>query len=150
MNEESIQLRIGAIFHHKRFKFANGKFGVKFIILLNEPKISHENCIFAKTTTQQKWRRRETGCQEDNLSFFIDKYKESFSEDIWIQLHKLYPFTAESVLQDSINSNLEFKGLLSDITITQLKNCIIRIKKDVSAEHLKQIIDSYNRRYKKG
>jgi len=148
MNNQDILLRIGSIFHHKKFIFRNGEVGSKYLVLLSEPDPKTEFYLFAKTTSQQKEKSKEPGCQQESSAFFIYGGKEYFPGDTWVQLHELFKFEAVSILNDSFKKNLEHKGFLSDVTICQLKNCA-KIVKDIEEENKELIIKSYYKRYPK-
>jgi len=119
-------LQKGSIYFHDKFKFKNGAEGEKLLIQLNNPKGS-EPYLFCKTTAIESGKPLTPGCHPGISLFFIPKGQEWFRENTWLQLFEIYPFDAASVLRDSWKKCLVEKGILRDLTIRQLMNCIRRI-----------------------
>jgi hypothetical protein len=119
-------LQKGSIFFHTKFKFKNGTEGEKLLVQLNNPKKS-EPYLFCKTTSKENGKPLTPGCHHKISLFFIPKEQESLKENTWLQLFEIYPFDAASVIRDSWDKCLVEKGIIKDLTIRQLMNCIKRI-----------------------
>lgn len=128
----------GEIFFHKNLLFKNGETGEKYLVLMNTPT-KQDKYVFCKTTTQQKTKSKNPGCNPGELVFFIPAQKDWFPKDTWIQLHEYYQFHAVEAIQDYWDHNLLEKGVLQDLTIRQLVNCVKRLE-DVEEESLELIL----------
>lgn len=151
MGEGAKELRFGALYHHKRFRYDDGEVGIKYILLLTElGKIGTDDYyIFVKTTTQENTRKKSPPCDPRNLTFFVQSDGICPTKDIWVQFHQLYRFTAGSVLEDCFCGDLEFKCLFNEKDTRALKNCLIKAKAFIPSLDYKAIMDSFDRRFPK-
>jgi len=121
-------LQKGSIFFHTKLKFKNGTEEEKLLVQLNNPNPKKsEPYLFCKTTSKENGKPLKPGCHPKISLFFIPKRQESFKENTWLQLYEIYAFDAASVLRDSWNKCLLEKGVIKDLTIRQLMNCIKQI-----------------------
>ncbi len=148
MSDSFESLRIGAIYYHTNFVFKNGGTSDKLLIQLNEPS-DNEPYIFVITTSQEEYRLKEEGCQEYSSEFFINANKDFFNVPTWIELYRPVTFDAGEVTDALFKTKLmKCIGILSDKTITELKNCVKRLPIiEIFIKNL--IIESYNNRFGK-
>ena len=132
-------MRKGEIYSHKNFKFKNGEYSKKLLVLLYVPSKGSKPYLFCLTTSQSKGKSFKEGCQPDQSLFFIPQDKEFFKEDTWLQLFAIYPMETKSVLSDCMTNYMERKDELQDLTIRQLMNCIKK-SKDVEEEYAELIL----------
>jgi hypothetical protein len=129
----------GTILFHEEFRFTNGEFGEKLLIILNTPDPNVEPYLLCRVTSKENKKPKKFGCQEDISVFFLPANHDFFERDTWIQLYEVFPFDATTLLQDHFNRQLSVLGKLKDLTIRQLMNCIRKIK-DISVIHKKMIL----------
>lgn len=130
----------GDIYSHKNFRFKNGEFASKLLVLLYiPPERKIRPFLFCLTTSQTKRRSLKEGCQPNWSEFFIPKNKEFFKENTWLQLHAIYPMEKTSVIQDCMTSYMKKEGALQGLTIRQILNCIKK-SKDVEQEYAEWIL----------
>lgn len=151
MGEGAKELRFGALYHHKKFEFADGEVGIKYILLLTEPeKIGAKDYyIFVKTTTQEDDRKKSPPCDPGRQTFFVKSDGVCPTTDIWVQFHELYRFTAESVLSDCFSGDLDFKCMFNENNTRALKNCLVKGKSYIARDDYNAIIGSFYRRFPK-
>lgn len=130
-------LQRGAILYHTNFKFKNGDTGKKLLILLNNPKIN-KPYLFVKTTSQDKNKSREGGCNIKLGLFYIPASTSYFDKDTWVQLYELYEFNVASVVKDNFDGHLNIVNQLSEQLFNEVKNCI-KVIPDISTYHKKLI-----------
>jgi hypothetical protein len=150
--------RIGSIFFHTRFEFHDGGVDEKLLILMNTPE-RKEVYIFTTVTSQEliyskkgpvagNVRLKKKGCQPGPLEFFIPANDDFFYKDTWIQLYppELNRANKEEVANAIFNTKvMQHKGFLSDNNIAELKNCIKKLKNDISTENFDSIIAGYKK-----
>jgi len=143
MNGEERQLRIGAIYHHRKWKFENGEERPKFFVVLGEPDEDYDNFILALTTSNPDWKSYKPGCQPSVGVFFVETGElEKLKRDTWVQLAGLREFETRSVIQDSVNKDLEFVEFMPDNKVGELVNCV-KIVDDVSRTHKNRVRNTY-------
>ena len=118
----------------------NGNIGKKYIVVLNEP-VGDESYVVAKTTSNLRDRSFSIGCNPAPSVFFIPaKNEKSFPVDTLIQLSDLYEFSKAEFLKGSLTDReIEYQSDLANITVSQLINCIRKLKDDISENHFKLI-----------
>ena len=129
----------GSILFHSRFKFENGELGEKLIIILNDPDPSKEPFLTCRVTSKEKNKPREFGCHAERSLFFLPARRDFFEKDTWIQLFKIFPFEASSLLKDHFNGALEVIGELQRSTLQQLMSCIRSIQ-DIEKRYKEMIL----------
>jgi hypothetical protein len=60
--------------------------------------------------------------------------------DTLVQLTDIYEFDAGALIRDGINRFLFHKGTLSQLTVTQIINCLKKLKEDISVKHFEMIM----------
>lgn len=135
-------MKCGEIYFHKRFRFKDGEVGEKLFVVLFAPdhKVKSRYLI-CTTTTQQKKKSKNPGCQCQQALFFIPAGQEWFYEDTWIQLGSIYSYDAPTVLNDCITKEMELKSQLKEKTFREIVNCI-RISNDVEQEYQDDILNN--------
>jgi len=124
----------GEIYFSSDFKFSDGNRGRKLFIVLNDPKPG-EPYIVVKTTTTRPLKPYRELCNPDLRIFFIRAGYESFPEDTFIQLHEYFSFTNNDFLDGHFDHTMKQKGIISSLCITQIINCIRRIRHDVPQQY---------------
>ena len=146
MSRYERQFRIGALYHHNKWRFENGSEGRKFFVVLGEPDEKWENYILAKTTSVSKRKGHKPGCQPTLSEFLIPCGElENLSKDTWIQLAGLKEAEKQTIIDDNLNRDLKFIEFLPDDMVGQLVNCVKQLKKDISQVHKEQIKNTYKR-----
>jgi hypothetical protein len=134
----------GSILFHKNFQFKNGAVGRKLLVVLNNPNINKgEEYLTSRTTTSEKGKKLEYGCNHELSYFFLPAKHDFFEKNTWIQLHEIFPFDAKTLLDDKYKGELEVLGELDQIVIRQLMNCIKKIK-DIEIKYKKMILKDKN------
>jgi hypothetical protein len=126
----------GDIYFHKSFKFKDGTTGEKLFVILNEPY------RVVMTTSKLKKENLKEGCNPQTRGFFVQSKKDVFDLDTLIQLTDIYEFDAGALIRDGINRFLFHKGTLSQLTVTQIINCLKKLKEDISVKHFEMIMRS--------
>lgn len=130
----------GAVFHHSQFPFHDGEIGDKYFVVLNDPE-TDETYVVAKTTSNLRNRAYATGCNPKFGVFYISQGTEkTFLIDTLIQLVELYEFSQKEVLEAHLkHKTITFRDDLTVTTVSQLINCIRKLKDDISEYHFKLI-----------
>ena len=137
-----MKLKAGCILFDTQFKFQDNEIGEKLIVLLNSPK-KKEPYLFCRTTSQEKppfRKKMPLGCQRQSEYFFI-KSNQLFPKDTWLQLHTIFEYSQQQLLQKHFNRIVELKNNLDEIFLRQIKNCIKK-SEDISAKHMKMILNT--------
>ena len=133
----------GDIYFHKSFKFKDGTTGEKLFVILNEPELTrNEPYLVVETTSKFKKENLKEGCNPQARGFFVQSKKDVFDLDTLIQLTDIYEFDAGALIRDGINRFLFHKGTLSKLTVTQIINCLKKLKEDISVKHFDMIMRS--------
>ena len=113
----------GSILHDKNFQFKDGEIGNKLLIVLNDG--ANYPYIIVKTTSKQKTKGKDEGCQlNDNPpNFFLPKGSCSFELDTWAELIEFYEFDVNQVFTKKLNKTLELKNSLPKTILKDLLNC---------------------------
>lgn len=87
----------GNILHDKSFQFKDGEIGNKLLIVLNDG--TNYPYIIVKTTSKQKTKGKDEGCQLNDKppNFFLPKGSCSFELDTWAELIEFYEFDVNQV-----------------------------------------------------
>ncbi len=130
----------GAVFHHSQFPFHDGEIGDKYFVVLNDPA-ADEPYVVAKTTSNLRNRAYANGCNPKFGVFYISQGTErTFPVDTLIQLVELYEFSRKEVLEAHLqHKTITFRNDLTATTVSQLINCIRKLKDDISEYHFKLI-----------
>jgi hypothetical protein len=133
-------LEKGTILFHEKFRFKNGEIGEKLLLVLNTPDLKkRELYLLCRVTSQESNKPKTFGCHEELSLFFLPAKQDFFEKDTWIQLHEIFPFGANTLLQDHYDKQLTALGKLKDLTIRQLMNCIRKVR-DISMGYKKMIL----------
>lgn len=131
-------MKRGTILYHSNFRFSNGEYGRKFLIILNNQQGTGP-FLMAKVTSQAKNKPRTPGCNPKESLFFIEGGKTWFSQDTWVQLYEIYPFIAVEVLKDHFEGHLEIMHELPNQIANEIKNCVGQLC-DISVKYQKMIL----------
>ena len=134
-------LEKGEIFFHRDFRFDDGGSARKLLVLLNTPRDRKEPFLFCKTTSNDRKKNFQVGCQAEKGMFYVPKDTDFFDKNTWLELYYIAAFDAASVIEDSFNKFLTKKGKLKDLTIRQIVNCI-RKGKLTEAKYKEMILNS--------
>jgi len=130
----------GAVYYHPQFKFHDNETGVKRFVILNEPR-GDEPFLVAKTTTNLRNRQHAIGCNPAQRVFYVPSGNEMpFPLDTLVQLGELYEFSTADLMRASLQDKiLEHKGELSALTMSQLVNCLKKLKNDIPEAYFQMI-----------
>jgi len=122
----------GAVYYHSQFKFHDGQIGQKILVVLNEP-INDEPILIVKTTSNLRGNKYIIGCNPNKGVFFLPAHQVSFFElDTVIQLLDIYEATPQEFLQAHLQEKtLTQLGQLSTLCLSQIMNCIKKLKEDI-------------------
>jgi len=132
----------GDVYLHLNFPYSDGTYGKKYFVTIFEPEeSSKEPYLVLKTTSKLKGRSFNIGCNERSQVFYIPaKNINVFPENTLIQLQEIFEFSSEEFLKGSLTDRtIEYKDTLQEITNSQLKNCIKKLKEDISVSHYEMI-----------
>ncbi len=109
----------GTILHDQKFLFTDGTTGNKLIILLTS-QVDGYFYIAAKTTSREKYKKKNSGCQHKDAhpNFFIPRGTSSFPIDTWVSLSEFYDLKSKELLQRHFTGDIKTIGDL-DINLTK-------------------------------
>lgn len=130
----------GDIYLHSEFKFSDGTIGRKYFVILYEPDSDESPYLVIKTTSKISGTFK-IGCNEKRKAFFIPKNNNPvFPADTLLQLHEIFEISTAEFLKGCITEQvIDHKGVLANVTISELINCIKKLKEDISEEHFELI-----------
>lgn len=133
------QIRQGAVFFFKDFEFKDGETGDKLIVVLNKEYDPKKDLIICKTTSRQKFRNFQQGCNKKFNYFCFFKNQTPFKKHTWLLLDDLYSIEASKFLNARFQKKLNKIG---DIEFSLLKGLIKCIKslEDIEEIFLREII----------
>ena len=113
----------GSILHDKNFRFSDGEIGNKLLIVLNDGKTAPY--IIIKTTSKQKSKGRDEGCQLNDKppNFFLPKDSCSFEKDTWAELNEFFEFDFNTIFRKKLAKTLEHLDTLPTNTLKDLLSC---------------------------
>lgn len=113
----------GSILHDKNFRFSDGEIGSKLLIVLNDGKTAPY--IIIKTTSKQKSKGRDEGCQLNDKppNFFLPKNSSSFEKDTWAELNEFFEFDFNAIFKKKLAKTLEHLDTLPTHIIKDLLRC---------------------------
>ena len=127
---------LGEILCHESFQFSDGARGKKLVVVLNAPD-PHDPCIVVKTTSKSKrYSGVQPGCNVNKKVFFLpDNGKEILRGDSYIQLEETFELSCNDMMVSVLKKELSSIGRLSDLTVRQVKNCLKKLRLDISQRH---------------
>jgi hypothetical protein len=126
----------GDVLYHSNFKFTNGSYGKKLLIVLNKSEISTD-CLVLKTTSQStRYQNVKTGCNPEKQVFYIPKVWQHFDLDTYIQLPQIFAIPTNQLIKNGMNKFIQLQFTLEENCFRQLLNCLKRyFKDDIATEH---------------
>lgn len=116
-------MNIGDIVYDSDFEFSDGGHGDKLYVIMSKPAMN-EFVFLVLTTSQEKKRPKDLGCQIARKEFFIKAGKE-FPKDTWLTLWRKPIFIPTHMLQDRIDAGkCAVKGTLTQNRVNEIRNCI--------------------------
>lgn len=117
----------GTILHDQQFPFSDGTKGNKLVILLTSLADSYFY-IGAKTTSKDKHKGKNTGCQHKDIypNFFIPKGTSSFPINTWVSLDEFYEFKHTELIQRHFSGEIKTIGTLDNNLTIKLLNCALQ------------------------
>lgn len=88
----------GTVLFHEKFKFPDGEYGEKLLIILNTPS-NTEPYLVCKTTSKCKYCITKEGCHSDKGIYHIKADRDGFKRDTWVQLSLIMELTQEELLK---------------------------------------------------
>jgi hypothetical protein len=124
----------GDVYLHSNFHFSDGTFGKKYFVILFEPDSEKEPYLVVKTTSNLRNKVYNIGCNEKSKIFYIpSRNTKIFPIDTLIQLDEIFAFSKEEFLKGSLQERIiEYKDKLDTLILSQLINCIKKLKEDIS------------------
>lgn len=113
----------GSILYDTSFIFKDGEIGKKLLIILNDG--SNYPYIIVKTTSKQKRKGKDEGCQLNDKppNFFFPKGSCSFELDTWAELIEFYEFNVNDIFTKRLNKTLELKDSIPKNLLRDFLNC---------------------------
>lgn len=113
----------GSILHDTNFIFKDGEIGNKLLIVLSDGL--NYPYVIVKTTSKQREKGRDAGCQLNDKppNFFFPKGSCSFKLDTWADLIEFYEFEVNEIFAKRLNKTLELKDSLPRNILRDLLNC---------------------------
>jgi len=132
----------GDVYFHTKFKFLDGTFGEKLLIVLNKTDVVTE-CLVLKTTKNPKrYTNAKPGCNPELKCFFIPKEWQCFNVDTYVQLPQIFSIPISELISGGINKIIEKKFTLNEDCFRVLRNCLRKnFKKDISPHYWKLIFN---------
>jgi hypothetical protein len=126
----------GDVYFYSNFKFSDGEYGSKLIIILNKTE-NETLCLALKTTSKEhRYKGAIKGCNPHLRVFFIPQDWQRFDLDTYVQLPQIFPLPISKFLQDGMNKFIELKFSLSDDCLKQILNCLKQhYKNDIAPVH---------------
>lgn len=116
-------MKKGDIVFCQEFPFAEGDFGAKYFVVLNDPIPEHPFlCIL--TTSQKKDKYDKPGCYVTDGYFFIAPNAEWFPKPTWLRFNYVYEFPHQESLQKETSGIFKFKYALSLAKMQEVIKCI--------------------------
>lgn len=130
----------GEVLCHERFRFTDGTFGKKLLVVLNNPT-ARDPCIVVKTTSQsRRYQGAKPGCNPNRRVFYLpDTAKEIIRGDTYIQLEETFELSVADMTASVLKKELSSLGKLSDLSLSQIKNCLKKVRLDIPERHYKLI-----------
>ena len=130
----------GEVLCHERFRFSDGTFGNKLIVVLNNPA-ARDPCIVVKTTSQtHRYQGVKPGCNPNKSVFYLpDTGKEIIRGNTYIQLEETFELSVADMMASVLKKELSSIGKLSDLSLSQIKNCLKKVRLDIPERHYKLI-----------
>jgi hypothetical protein len=128
------------VYFHSEFPFHDGVTGEKRFVVLNNPG-KDEPYLVVKTTSNLRNRTYQKGCNQGAGVFYVSAGTEStFPRDTLIQLFDIYEFSSSEFLSGHLTEKvISYLGDLSPLTVSQLVNCIRKLKDDIEERYLRMI-----------
>lgn len=126
----------GDILCDDKFKFTDGTMGKKLFVVINDAE-PPEPWLVVKTTSQSKrYQNVKAGCNADRRVFYITtSTHQVFKLDTYIQLDEIFEYTATQFISGTWKKEITSIGQLSPTTFSQLKNCLKKLREDISDKH---------------
>lgn len=131
--------RAGDVLHDAQFKFRDGATGSKLCVVLNDPQ-GPEPCLVVKTTSQAKrYQGLAPGCHPHKKVFLLAQSANVFPRDTYIQLEEIFEYDSATVLAGYWAQRIRQINKLPDLSLRQLKNCLKKLRSDISDKHYEMI-----------
>lgn len=131
----------GDIYYHDQFPYHDGTIGQKlFIVLSNPAKNTNDPYLVVRTTSKLKGFTYQVGCNPQRGVFYIPPGTgASFPLDTLIQLTDIYEFSRDEFVKGIMDKVISHKDQLQGLTISQIINCIKKLREDIGEKHFKVI-----------
>jgi len=131
----------GDILCDDKFKFTDGSMGKKLFVVLNDAEPPAPWLVVKTTSQSKRYQNVKAGCNADRRVFYITASSHQvFKLDTYIQLDEIFEYTATQFINGTWNKDITSIGRLSAETFSQLKNCLKKLRDDISAKHYNLII----------
>ncbi|RPI14409.1 MAG: hypothetical protein EHM58_16500 [Ignavibacteriae bacterium] len=132
----------GDVYLHKNFRFSDGQYGRKYFVVIYEPDDNESFYLVLKTTSHIKSSNISIGCNESIRGFYIPHGNSSvFPINTIIQIQEIFELDLSDFLKGANQrGDISYIGCLEKLLLSQLINCIKRLKDDISEKHYKFII----------
>ena len=130
----------GDILCDDRFRFSDGTIGKKLFVVLNDADPPDPWLVVKTTSKSKRFANVKAGCNASKRVFYIPgSVQEAFKLDTYIQLDEIFEYTATQFISGSWKKEITSIGQLSAMTFSQLKNCLKKLRDDISEKHYRLI-----------
>lgn len=115
----------GAILFNPGFVFRDGGLSDKLLVVLNHAD-EDDPLLLAKTTSRQKTRKKNPGCDHLRYAFFVPEKRKHFDDDTWIILDFPYAVPQAEMLEKVSSNAVKLIGTLPDQMMNEIRNCALK------------------------
>src|SRR5262249_33088411 len=125
---------------HARFPYSDGTFGEKRFVIINAPA-KNEPCLVLKTTSRNIPNELEAGCHPAKRVFHVKAGTcDCFPLPTLIQLAEIFELSQIELLKGHLEERtVAPKGPLPTLIVSQLINCLKKLKEDIAETHANMI-----------
>lgn len=127
----------GDIIIHDSFVFHDGAIGKKLAVVLNDAIAATPFLLVKTTSNPRRYQNAVEGCNENLKVFFVRRGTANLNEDTFIQLHEIYPYSATDLSALMSSKTVRPVTALPTQKFNELRNCLKRLRKDISKAHQK-------------
>ena len=130
----------GDVYFHARFPYSDGTFGEKRFVIINAP-VKKEPFLVLKTTSRNIPDELGAGCHHERRVFYIKAGTcNCFPIPTLVQLAEIFELSQVELVKGHLQEKtVEHKGAIPDLIMSQLINCLKRLKEDIAEIHASMI-----------
>lgn len=115
----------GAVLYNPGFVFRDGGISDKLLVVLNHAE-KDDPLLLAKTTSKQKSRKKNPGCDHLRYSFFVPEKAGHFDADTWIILDYPYAVPQAEMLEKITSKVAQQVCTLPEQMMNAVCNCALK------------------------